>query len=73
MDEDRRALMHQASASRSQGHRSRPKKDRYSYFAYGDVGLALVETFGEVATLDDAIARMRVAAEFILDPHCCMV
>jgi hypothetical protein len=33
------------------------------------VGLALFENFSEVDVLDDAIARMRVAAEFILDPH----
>jgi GTPase SAR1 family protein len=68
MDEDRRALMYQASALALKSI-GRAKEDKYGYFAYGDVGLALVETFGEVKVLDDAIARMRVAAEFILDPH----
>lgn len=68
MEEDRRALMYQASTLALKNI-ERAKHDKYSYFAYNDVGLAIVENFGEVNVLDDAIARMRVAAEFILDPH----
>jgi hypothetical protein len=68
MDEDRRALMYQAADLALKGI-DKNRDDKYSYFAYGDVGLALVETFGEVRILDDAIARMRTPAEFILDSH----
>jgi hypothetical protein len=68
MDEDRRALMYQAAELAIKGI-DKANVDKYAYFAYGAVGLARVETFGEAEVLDDAIARMRVAAECILDPH----
>lgn len=68
MDEDRRALMYQAAALAIKGI-DKAREDKYSYFAYADVGLAIIENFGEVEILDDAIARMRSAAELILDPH----
>jgi hypothetical protein len=68
MDEDRRALMYQASTLALKNI-ERARDDKYSYFAYADVGLAIVETFGEAEILDDAIGKMRVASEFILDPH----
>jgi SIR2-like domain len=68
MEEDRKALMYQASNLALKGI-DRNKQDKYAYFAYADVGSALAERFAEYGVLDDAIDRMRTAAEFILDPH----
>jgi hypothetical protein len=68
MDEDRKALLYQASALALR-FVERSKHDKYAYFAYADVGLALAESFGEVVVLDDAVSRAQVAAEHILDPH----
>jgi hypothetical protein len=68
MDEDRKALMYEASNVALKGI-ERNRQDKYAYFAYADVGTALAERFAEYWVLDDAIAQMQVAAEFILDPH----
>jgi hypothetical protein len=68
MDEDRRALMYQASRLALKGI-ERNKLDKYSYFAYADVGMALAERFADYEIFDDAIGKMQEAAEDILDPH----
>jgi hypothetical protein len=68
MEEDRRALLYQASTL-ALGGIDRNRDDKYSYFAYADVGRALMERFHEKDVLDDAITRMQAAAEVILDPH----
>lgn len=68
MDEDRKALMYQASSLALKGI-DRNRVDKYAYFAYADVGTALAERFAAYDVLDDAITRMQQAAEFILDPH----
>jgi hypothetical protein len=68
MDEDRKALMYQASNVALKGI-DRNRQDKYAYFAYADVGNALAEKFADCEVLDDAIAKMQHAAEFILDPH----
>lgn len=60
--------MYQASTLALRGI-ERSKDDKFTYFACADVGTALMERFGEVDVLDDAILRMQAAAEFILDPH----
>ncbi len=68
MDEDRKALLYQASSLALKGI-DRNKQDKYGYFAYADVGRALAERFAEYGVLDDAILQMQAAAEVILDPH----
>jgi hypothetical protein len=66
LDEDRSAMLANAEKIALEGL-SKFKNDKYSYMAYGSVGLALAENLADSAILDDAIRRMRRAAEDLLD------
>jgi hypothetical protein len=43
--------------------------DKFAYMAYAELGVAIAETAGDFATLDDAIAEMASACDRILDPE----
>lgn len=68
LDEDRLAMIREAQRIALRGLEKHPN-DKYSYNAYAEVGLALAERSKDASVLDDAIVKMRDAAEKILDPH----
>jgi hypothetical protein len=66
LEEDRAAMLSNAEKIALEGL-ARFRNDKYSYMAYGRVGLALAENLSDTVVLDDAINRMRRATEDLLD------
>ncbi len=68
LEEDRRAMLLEAQRLAITGITRLPQ-EKYAYIAYSEVGLAFADRTGQTEILDDAIRRMRDAADRILDPE----
>ena len=67
LSEDRVAILRGAQPVALEAIR-RYGGDKFAYMAYAELGVAVAERSGDIAMLDDAIARMVKASENILDP-----
>jgi hypothetical protein len=67
LEEDRYAMLLEAEKTALDGVKTFPD-DKYAYFAYVDVGVAMKELTGRDEVLENAVAKLKVAEGKLLDP-----
>jgi hypothetical protein len=67
LDEDRLAILRSAEQLALNGV-DRFSDDKFVYAAYADVGVAIARLTGNTTTLDEAITRIGIASDELLDP-----